>query len=70
MSHRSLFDHGYRFGMLIYPPSFRARFGEDMTAFRVSIGVAWAVARAAATTNNTINEKKARLISLLRTRAR
>ena len=33
MSHRSLLEHGYRLGMLIYPPSFRARFGAEMTAF-------------------------------------
>jgi DNA-binding PadR family transcriptional regulator len=28
MSHRSLLERSYRLGMLIYPPSFRARFGE------------------------------------------
>ena len=33
MSHRSLLEHGYRLGMLIYPPSFRARFGAEMIAF-------------------------------------
>src|ERR1043165_1509562 len=33
MSRRSLFERGYRAGLLIFPPTFRAEFGDEMVDF-------------------------------------